>query len=220
MKSRRTISARLRAGFSLLEVTLACTLLGAFVGSTVVVLLAGTRGAATVMAGIDLEGTARRTLDRIASELAGAGPNVLVPDPTAPFGSASLTFQRVDGIDENHAVIWGAPVQLALRRENGERDDDIDNDGDGLVDEHELVWTLDPGGPEEHSVVWVHGVREYLQGEEANGRDDNENGLVDERGLSLVREGGRLTVRLTLLGPAAEHGELVRTVQTSVRLHN
>ncbi len=220
MNARLQAAARRRAGFSLIELVIASLLFGTFAGSLVLVLSTGTRSAGTSLATERLEGTALHALERVVDELTSAGASALVPDPTAPFGSADLIYQRSAGIDGEAGLVWSTPRRLALQLEDGEEDDGLDNDGDGLVDESKLVWTADPGGAGERSSVWAHGVREHLEGEEANGRDDNDNGLVDERGLSFVRQGRRLTIRLSVEERDGAGSHLVRTLQTSVRMRN
>ncbi len=63
-------------------------------------------------------------------------------------------------------------------------------------------------------VVWdgieLCHVTPMLEGEEANGMDDNGNGLIDEQGLCFVVDGKTVTVRLT----AESRGACVPTVQT------
>lgn len=221
MTASRSLPSSLvdRRGFTLFEVAISFALLGTFLSTVLLVLFTGTRAGRGAIACRSLEQASRRALERMASELTEAGTSVLAPDPTSPFGCASLTFQRVVGLDGDLAVTWSMPVRLALRLEHGELDDGTDDDGDGLVDEHELIFTADPGGARERSVVWQRGVREYLEGEEPNGVDDNGNGLVDERGLCFERVGARLTIRLTLLG-ADEGNGIKRTVETTLRLRN
>ena len=220
MTQTRSSARSSRAGFSLLEILISLTMLVTFTGSLLLVLFTGTKTAHTGMARQGVESLARRTMDRIAAELVSSGTSVLVPNPTGAFGSATLTFQCVEGLGANNNAAWGTPRKLALQLEEGENDDGVDNNGNGLVDERALVWTIDPGGAGEQSTIWAHGVREYLEGESPNGLDDNGNGLLDERGLSFVRQAGLLTIRLSLEQVDTERNHLVRTVQTTLRLRN
>ena len=66
----------------------------------------------------------------------------------------------------------------------------------------------------------VNNVAALLEGELANGVDDNGNGLIDEAGFCVSREGENLTVRLSLLrlGPAEE--VITRTQTTELALRN
>lgn len=211
--------ARRRRGFTLTEILVTVSLLGSFLGSLLLVVGAGARAARTGMARQSADGQARRTLDRIARELVSSGAGTLSPDPVQPWGSSSLLFQRIESYTGG-AIAWSVPVQLALQLETGELDDGQDNNGNGLVDERQIVYTIDPDGLTPQSVVWAKGVRELYDGELANGLDDNGNGLQDEAGLSFERSGGRLIVRLCLQETDGQGNTLVHAVATSVRLRN
>jgi hypothetical protein len=67
--------------------------------------------------------------------------------------------------------------------------------------------------------VLCHGVRELLEGEVADGDDDNGNGVSDEAGFNVHRVGDVLFVRLSV-EESLENGTIVRTLETSVRLRN
>jgi len=209
---------RSRAGFTLLELLMTVVMLGTFLWSLLLVVTQGTHAARDGMALQSTQALGRRTLDRMARELACAVAGTLDPNPTLPWGSDDLTFQVVGGYSAG-AVQLDTPVLFALELEQGELDDGADNDGDGLVDERQLVYTRDPDGAAERS-VWAHGVREYLEGEVANGLDDNGNGLQDEAGLCFVHRGGTLVLRLSLEERAPQGQIEVCTVQTTVRLRN
>lgn len=207
-----------RAGFSLVEVLISMVMLGGLLGTMLMLVLSGSSTARIGMARQSIEGSARRALDRIASELVAAGIDTLDPRPDAPWGSANLTYQPIEGFDGD--VVWGLPRNFALALEEGELDDGQDNNGNGLIDERMLVFTRDQGSADELATVWVHGVRELAEGELENGEDDNGNGLADEAGLSFVRVQNRLVVRLSLEELDADGNHLIRTVETSVRLRN
>jgi len=214
----RRAAAAGRRGFSLVEVLISMAMLGGLLGTLLMVVANGSSAARAGMARQSVEGAARRTLDRIASELVSAGRETLDPQPAAPWGSASLTFQPLEGFDGE--VVWGAPRTFALVLGAGEQDNGVDDDGDGLVDERALAFTRDPGGPDELTTLWVQDVRELAEGELDNGEDDNGNGLADEQGLSFLLVGGRLLIRLTLEVRDGEGNHLLRAVETSVRLRN
>lgn len=205
-------------GFSLVEVLTTMTVLGGLLGTMLLVVSRGSSVARVGMARASLEGAARRTVERIASELVSAGLDTLDPVPSAPWGSANLTFQPIEGFDGE--VVWGTPRSFALVLDTGELDNGLDDDGDGRIDERALAYTRDPLGPGELTTLWAHDVRELAEGELDNGADDNGNGLEDEEGLSFELVGGRLIVRLSLEELDREGNSLVRTVETSVRLRN
>lgn len=216
MKCR--VESKRQAGFSLVEVLISMAMLGGLLGTMLMVVLSGSATARVGMARQSIEGAARRSLDRIATELVSAGVETLDPEPSAPWGSEQLTFQPIEGFDGD--VVWGAPRSFSLALEEGELDDGLDNNDNGLADERVLVFTRDPGGAEELATIWAHGIRELAEGELDNGEDDNGNGLADEAGLSFVQVQNRLVVRLSLEELDADGNRLVRTVETSVRLRN
>ncbi len=159
---------------------------------------------------------AHASLERMLKPLAEAE---LASLPPLALGGDLLTYRRAVGY-AGGATQWGPTTQVSLQFDSGELDDGVDNDGDGLVDEGEVLWLEDPGQPGERRLVLARGVREYLEGELANGLDDNGNGFTDERGFWLDLEGDVLTLRLTLerLDP---HGRLlVRSVESSARIRN
>jgi len=214
MKTPRLSRTR---GFTLLEVLIALAMLGTFFGS---LLLVVSRGSSTAQSGMEhqsLEALARRTLDRMARELSGAGSGTLTPAPVAPWGSDHVTFQCVAGYAAG-AVQWDVPASFSLELDEGELDNGTDDDGDGLVDERQLVYTRDPLGAAERTVL-VHGVCELSEGELDNGADDNGDGLRDEAGLAFQRASGVLTVRLSLQS-SARGATAVRSLQTRIGLRN
>jgi len=219
VRALRTRAARARperAAFTLLEVTIALLVLAPVLGAFALALSASTGAASASVGAQELEGRAHRTLARMAAELAEAEAGTLVPDPGAPFGASHLAFQGPDAGGDGPRPIF----VLALEPEPGERDDDRDDDGDGLVDEQQLVYSVETDGAVARRAVWARGVADALEGELWNGADDNGNGLVDERGLAFVRERGCVTIRLSLEGRGRRGEVLVRTVETTVRLRN
>jgi hypothetical protein len=96
----------------------------------------------------------------------------------------------------------------------------VDNDGDGRIDEGQVVWIENPGIPGERRMVWARNVADLLEGELDNDADDNGNGLVDERGLSFEAVGDVLTIRLTCERLDEGRRPLRKTVTTAVRLRN
>jgi Tfp pilus assembly protein PilW len=210
---------RARAGFSLIEVVLALAL-------TTGLLLAVTMTTRTASDAYEegrvqdeLTTRAHRTLERIAMEFASAGGDVLDPEPVLPMGATTMEYRQSQGYAGGE-VQWGPVRSVGLQLAEGELDDGIDNNGNGLVDESSVVLTRDLGGADERSVVLCNGVPELLEGEEQNGADDNGNGLQDEEGLSFELQGNVLVVRLTLEKVTEEGRRVARTVQTSVRMRN
>jgi len=141
----------------------------------------------------------------------------LTPEPA--FGSETLSFPSCQGVEDG-GVAWSASRTIRWEYEPGEVDDGVDNDGNGLVDEGRVLWIENPGQPEERSVVWEHGLSEYLAGEDFNGDDGNGNGLDDEHGLVFSIEGDVVTIRLSQQGIGPTQNLITKTVQTSVFIRN
>ncbi len=165
----------------------------------------------------DAEARVRRALDRTVFELLSAGASELLPDPDGDFGASNLQFRRAVGL-AGTAPLWGPTHSLAFEYAPEELNDDLDNDGNGLIDDGLLVFTRDVGG-DEHRVILCRGVREFLEGEVADGDDDNGNGVSDEAGFNVHRVGQVLFVRLSV-EESLENGTIVRTLETAVRLRN
>lgn len=166
-----------------------------------------------------LDGDARRALDRMAEELMAARPGTFTPLPLAPYGASSITFQKAIGSGSGGAV-FGPPMRFELAESPTDVWDGVDNDGDGWIDEADLIQVRNIGTSTESLEVLAHGITSLFHGEELNAVDDNGNGLIDEEGLSITLEGRVLTLRLSLGGRDPKGRSLVRTVETSVVLRN
>src|SRR5262249_41383601 len=96
----------------------------------------------------------------------------------------------------------------------------VDDDGDGLVDERNLVMTRNVGTANEVSIVLCHDVARWYPGEISNVADDNGNGVVDESGFNVQRTGDLLTIRLCIEQPTAGGQKISATAETGVVLRN
>jgi prepilin-type N-terminal cleavage/methylation domain-containing protein len=208
-----------RTGMTMMELIIVMTISGLvawagthMVGSSMRVYRTGTVAA-------DLDTRLSRAMNRIAWELKGCSLGTIDPLATAPASTASITYQVATGF-AGDVIVWGAPARLEFQLEVGELEDGLDNDGDELVDEGNLVLVQDSGLPGEHTTVLCSFVRRYLDGETLNGLDDNGNGLVDEPGLAFDAGAGTLTVRLSLERRTPEGTLLTRTSQTTLRPRN
>lgn len=208
-----------RSGFTLYEVVITVGLLGVVFAATGMVSQSTSDLASFSGEKSRTETRARRALDRVVEELAMAGRTMLAPDPAAPGWTSDLDFQCVTGT-VGGAPVWGLLTTLRWEREPTELADGQDNDGDGLVDEGRVVLVRDVGGANEQTIVLCNGVAEFAEGETAAIGDENGNGLEDENGFSLQRDGELMTVRLTLQ-EQVEQGQVITTsVRTSFRLRN
>ena len=199
-----------RAGYTLVELLIG----GFFLASMLMVAgLATERTVATFRAKRAEQETVvvgNRLLERLASELAFSARAGLAPATLTGVGSERIEYRVATG---GGAFSGLRTLELVLER--GELDNDLDDDGDGLVDEHEVLFTRDVGAPEQLSVSLAGGVAEYAAGEQPNGLDDDGDGRIDERGLSFVLDGDTLALEVTLLFSSS--GSLrARTLATTV----
>lgn len=166
-----------------------------------------------------LETQSHRALDFIVGQFLDAGVGQIAPAPVSPAWASTVTFRRAQGFD-GVAVQWGDFLTIALELEDGELDDGLDNNANGVVDERVASWIQNQGQPDEERRVITRWVRELALGETLDGDDDNGNGLVDEQGLSFELQGNVLVVRLTLERIGNQGRIVSQAVETSVRLRN
>jgi prepilin-type N-terminal cleavage/methylation domain-containing protein len=207
-----------RGGFTLIEMAISLVLMTVLGGLFFLTTQSTTGAVRTGIAVAELDAEALRTLDRVCEDLKMSSPDLATPQSVVPFSGDQLDFQRGMGADVNGALQWGPVERFELVYD--ELDNGADDDGDGLVDEGRLVWTENPGVAGERSRVVCGGVSEYLEGETFDGEDENENGLIDERGFALVFEGNRVTVRLTLRSRDRNGQAIASTVQRTVAFRN
>ena len=214
MKTRIRTSRTGTAGFTLIEIEIVSAILLIVIGSLNMMAQASDRAFQTGATIAHLESRASATIGQVIRELAIAQhPPVLDPN------RAVIDYvQAVDFVGGEPELTL--PRRLAFEYEAGEIDDGIDNNGNGLVDEGQVILTEDVGAPTERRRVLTRWVPELLQGEIENGIDDNGNGLIDERGFTMVQSGETITVLLSLQRLGNGGRLLNRSSMTSIRLRN
>ncbi len=215
-------SARQR-GFTVAEllitlVLLAVVLTGAFQASERGMSLFRTSSVQGDVNGRTARLAARITKELLAADAASLNPNLMPPAVPPNMGDDSLEFRTAESFAGG--LVLSAPRRIAWEVETGELENDLDDDGDGLVDEGQVVLTLDVGLPEERRVVLASGVRGRLEGSPPNAVDDDGNGLTDERGLCFTRQGDAIVVWVSLERAGEGGAPVVRTQQFSVLLRN
>lgn len=183
-------------GFTLIELTIALTLLALLIIKLTMVLREASEGHHRGSVSLALEDQAQIVLDRIAYAVIGSDPDTLLPDPSAPFFTDEITYQVSLGVQDGE-VVWS------------------DLETIGLNDPSLLYWAENKGEAQEKLVVWSRHVAELFADEVDNGFDDNGNLLADETGLSFVVDGDSVTIRLTL-ERQQEEGEPVRVTKETV----
>lgn len=221
MKTRRnlrTVGGR-RSGMSVLEVIIAATVLAMLLGAVGTTVLRGNTAYKQGLGNALLEGQARRLLDRIAAEFSDVDRSSLDPNPLLPFWASTVDYARCRGW-AGGAMLVGPLREIQLALEPGELDNGLDDNGNGLIDERQVLLVPDMATPAETISLGGY-VRERAEGETQNGADDNGNGLTDELGLFFTHDGsGTLTISLTLERPDAWGRLVTRTLRTAVRMRN
>ncbi|MEO6710261.1 MAG: prepilin-type N-terminal cleavage/methylation domain-containing protein [Planctomycetota bacterium] len=219
MRARKT-AHNARAGFTLLEIVFAVAILGLVLGSLTGVLDSTRKGYGQGSAGARAHADARRAIDRIAAELENAGLGTLFPNPIGVAASDEL-FQTVAGVNPaTSAIIFNTSTRLRFAYEQGEANNGLDDDGDGLVDEGQVILTRNVGQADEISTTLVRGISEYLEGETGNVGDENANGFNEEQGFCMTLQGSLMILRITLERPVPEGNPVLASVETAVRLKN
>lgn len=215
-----------RRGTTMVELLISALIMTSVLGAIGVTVMAGSRSYEEGVARADVDGQARRLVSRIAEEFLTASRASLV-EGAPPWsggnedeGDTEYRYRQVQG------GAGGVP-QLSTQRRvrlvyaQGEADDGVDNNANGLVDECRILLTLDTGTVTEIAIGGF--VREFLQDETGgNDSDDNFNGLEDERGLCLTFDPDTNTVmvRLTIERLTSQGRLVTSTAETSVLLRN
>jgi len=212
------------SGFTIVEVIIVFSLLAVVLGSAAIVVKRGSDLHRQVALDSEANKKASRTMERVVRELRGAGRNTFVQDLTTLPGMAktwspTLDF-RVARAWDGTAVVWSAATRFELVLATGELDNGTDDNGNGLIDEHNLVLRTNVGAADEIRTVLATGVSELLEGELSNGADDNGNLMNDERGFCLELDGDALTIRLSLEYVNLGGRRIVRTQQDTILLRN
>lgn len=206
------------SGFTLIESLIAVTLLA-------VLFLAVAQTSSRASDAFDegstehmLSTSTHRCLEHITQAIEFADSSIMA-GLSANLGKDTVSFRTPIGWAGTEPD-WSETVFLRTEFETGELNDGLDNDGDELIDELQIVQVENEGQPEERRVVLARGVAELFEGEIANNMDDNGNGLIDERGLSFSATGSVVTVRLTCQRRDEAGRLLTKTAETAVRLRN
>jgi len=210
--------SRPRAGFTLIELLIAMSLVGLVMGSALAITLAGQGALRTTSMLVDSNSKARRALERTVEELQRAGPD-MVPDLTGVDGSDTVNFVQIIDIVAG-VPIWSPTMRIERLPAAEDPADGIDNDGDGVIDEGDLVLTRNVGLLNQYSTVLCTNVRRLAEGEIANGVDDNGNGLADESGFNVQRATDLLTIRICIEEPGEGNATAITSVSASFNLRN
>lgn len=157
------------AGWTLLELLMGLVLLTLLVMKTYETVSVATEAAEDVTEDVVIEDQARRVLRQIAYAVMGANRESLAPDAAAPFSTEDLRYQVNLGIQDG-VVVWSDPEQIAMNEDDlevfwrqnpdaegerrvvwtklvspyleGELPNGMDDNGNGLIDEEGLSFTV------------------------------------------------------------------------------
>lgn len=193
-----------RSGFTLIEVMVAVgifALLGASLSGVVRTMSNSYRSNLRRMS-LDTDGG--RMMVELIRSLRMAQRSSLSAVPAPPFSATGLTFRRTDRFVEGaSATEWIDPERIVYDPVTGE-----------------VSWIEFAGLPTERVAHRCRGVAPLLEGEIANGLDDNGNGLIDEPGFCVELQGDVLTARFTLQGIDSDGRTTQRTWIRSVECRN
>jgi prepilin-type N-terminal cleavage/methylation domain-containing protein len=159
-----------RAGFTIMEVAIALVLVAVVSIKVALLLDMASTSETEDAAEMALEDQTRRVLDQIAFAVMGANRETLFPDPESPTYSEEVQYEVSIGVEDGE-VVWGDPEQIGLEDGNdtrvlwlqnpgeleerrvvwcnvvrpfleGEVMNGVDDNGNGLVDEKGLNFTL------------------------------------------------------------------------------
>jgi hypothetical protein len=207
---------------TLVEVVLTLSISGLVLAPIMLLSLTATRQYGDTSERGDALARCQRTADRIADLLESATRASVVTVPAAPAWDDEISYDALTSVALTNGTVAVRGMRIRWRRDPADANDGADNDGDGLVDEGEVVVTHDVGLASQRETVLVRRVPELLDGEAANGSDDNGNGLADEAGFVVARVGNSVTLWLTAATAGRTGARELRlsTTQRTVRVRN
>lgn len=209
---------RSRAGFSLLELSMAVSLFAVVMGSALTLVLDGRDLARASQQRASATRKAQAALDRALDELREAS-EAITPDPSGASGADNLQFQ-VPLTVNGSVVTWSGVRILRFEADPADPLGGGDQDSDGLIDEGRLVFVRDAGALNERRVVLANNVPLRDPDELVNNADDDGDGVSDEGGFNVRRVGGVLTLRLVVSEPGVGATRQIGRAEASLVLRN
>lgn len=167
-----------RSGFTLLEVLITLSLLAVLTWQGLAFFQQTGNATRRETAEAVVEDQARALLDRIALAVMGANRETLLPDSPSPWSASDLHYQVQLGLEDGE-VVWSPPEQIAHAPEmaavfwaespgteeerrvvwarlvapfiEGELPNGVDDNGNGLIDESGLTFSVDRDAVE----IWL-----------------------------------------------------------------
>jgi prepilin-type N-terminal cleavage/methylation domain-containing protein len=159
-----------RSGFTLVEVLIASVIFALISVNIAMVTRTGSQATANGLLHELLDSELDLTLDRIKLALMSASADNVYPQVSAPASNERIEFSTSLGVQSGIHVM-GDPERIEwIPSEN---------------DTGRVIWTQSLGLPGERQIQWSRSVPTLQNKEVLNLNDDNQNGLVDEPGLSF-----------------------------------
>jgi type II secretory pathway pseudopilin PulG len=193
---------RREGGFTIVEVVIAAAILGLIVLNMSMVMKTSSAAYGTGVFKSVLEDQAELTMDRIELAVMSSSEKAISPQNAAPLSTPVLDYESSLGFQEGK-LVSSDPERIQFLPTTGQ-----------------VVWSQNPGLPEERSVVWSNWVPFHLEKEIANGTDDNGNGLIDETGLAFDKSGPKVNINLTLERKDSEGKVHTKTSKSVVTCRN
>ncbi len=199
-------SAREQQAFTILEMMIVTTILSVLIMITISAIRASHDVFQTGTAVVDGNADARRALDEMAFRLWSSGTSTL--SPPNPQNSPVLRFQENVGF-AGGAITWSQPLQIEFVSDANEiPGDDVDNDGDGLVDEGYIRIWRDNDPPS----MAFGDVEDWEEGIPARN--------VKEGGLSFTLDGTSVHIAVTVQKLDSKGRVIDCTCDTTITLRN
>lgn len=192
------------SGFTLIEVAIAIVLLVVVVGNLYSLLRSSATALGAQNATFDIDSQARRTMHRITMAIVGAKAADLLSPTGKPYFTSELKYRESLGVDSS-----------GLSQDSDWQMIKFTNYQGGEVTHYQ-----NPDASNEKRVVFSKNVPPFLKDEIENGIDDNANGIIDEHGLSFVKNDRSITVFLTLKRTMPDGTVVERELQETVTCRN
>lgn len=197
------------AGFTLLEVMIAMTIMALVAVNISMVTRTGTEAARAGIFDVLLNDEADTTLDRITLAVMSSRADDIYPRRTSPGFTSNITYSVTLGY-ENGVEVQSPPENIAFNT---------------TPMGGQIVWKESPGEADERRVVWSNWIPTLGSSstvaikEELNGVDDNGNELPDETGLAFDMIGDLVNIHLTVerLDPQGVPVQEARRIQVTCR---
>jgi prepilin-type N-terminal cleavage/methylation domain-containing protein len=189
-------------GYTLIELVIVLALISIVLMNLYLVSGASSAHSGSQFEADDVERNTRRATERIRYELLGASIENLYQTVGAPASVTEINYQQSLGMEQGE-WLWSDPLRIAYDPQT-----------------RQVTWCENPGESDERRQVWLKDVPQLAPGELLNGIDDNQDGLVDESGLSFFVHEGLVTATIHVMRPLRDGTLVVRQGRITVKPRN